>query len=118
MPIFNPSPPTTFVTPRVYSVADAATITPDISLYDAVDITAIAQAFTIANPTGTPANFQKLTIRIKDNGVPRTIVFGTSYVQMGIALPTITILSKILTLGFCYDSVSSKWGLLALQTEI
>ena len=115
MPIYNPP---TFLNPRIQTVTDAATVTPNASTDDAVNITAIAQNFTIANPTGTPVNFQKLTIRIKDNGVPRTIAFGIGYVQMGIALPTITVLSKVLTLGFIYDTVNAKWGFVALQTEI
>ena len=117
MPISNPSPPTTFVTPRVYTIADAATITPDVDSYDAVDITAIAQAFTIANPTGTAVNFQALRIRIKDNGTPRVITWGTAYVSMGSTLPVITVLSKVTTLGFFYNSTTSKWGLVASTTE-
>jgi hypothetical protein len=42
----NPNP----AKERVYSVTDAATVTPDIDIYNHFDITAIAQAFTIANP--------------------------------------------------------------------
>src|SRR3972149_8650673 len=104
---------------RVQSVSNAATITPDSDSYDNVDITAIAQAFTIANPTGTPVNFQKLIIRIKDNGTARAITWGSNYVAGGVALPTTTVLSKILNLGFIYNTANSlnKWKLLASSQE-
>lgn len=107
------------ITSRVQSVTDAATVTPDADANDCVDITAIAQAFTIANPTGTPTNFQKLIIRIKDNGTARAITFGTAYVAGGVALPTTTVISKILTLGFIYNTANSlnKWQLVASAQE-
>lgn len=107
------------ITARVQSVSDAATITPDADANDCVDITAIAQAFTIANPTGTPTNFQKLIIRIKDNGTARAITFGSNYVAGGVSLPTTTVLSKILTLGFIYNTANSlnKWQLVASAQE-
>lgn len=107
------------ITDRVQSVTDAATITPNADTDDCVDITAIAQAFTIANPTGTPTNFQKLIIRIKDNGTARAISFGTNYVAGGVALPTTTVISKILTLGFIYNTANSlnKWQLVASASE-
>lgn len=107
------------LTDRVQSVADAATITPDADSNDCVDITAIAQAFTIANPTGTPTNFQRLRIRIKDNGTARAITFGSAYVAGGTALPTTTVLSKIMLLGFEYDTANglNKWRLVANAQE-
>lgn len=107
------------ITARVQSVSDAATVTPNADSDDCVDITAIAQAFTIANPSGTPTNFQKLIIRIKDNGTARAISFGTAYVAGGVSLPTTTVISKILTLGFIYNSANSlnKWQLVASAQE-
>lgn len=107
------------ITSRVQSVSDAATITPNADSDDCVDITAIAQAFTIANPSGTPTNFQKLIIRIKDNGTARAITFGSGYVAGGTSLPTTTILSKILNLGFIYNTANSlnKWQLVASSQE-
>lgn len=108
------------ITKRVQSVADAATVTPNADNDDCVDITAIAQAFTIANPSGTPTNFQSLVIRIKDNGTARAFTWGNGYVAGGAPLPTTTILSKILTLGFFYNTANSlnKWQLVASSQEI
>lgn len=107
------------ITKRVQSVSNAATITPNADSDDCVDITAIAQAFTIANPSGSPTNFQPLIIRIKDNGTARAITMGASYVAGGVALPTTTVLSKILNLGFQYNTANSlnKWQLIASSQE-
>lgn len=107
------------ITKRVQSVTDASTVTPDADANDCVDITAIAQAFTIANPTGTPTNFQTLVIRIKDNGTARAITWGNGYVAGGVALPSTTILSKILTLGFIYNTANTlnKWQCVASAQE-
>jgi len=107
------------ITSRVQSVSDAATITPAGDSDDCVDITAIAQAFTIANPSGTPTNFQKLIIRIKDNGTARAITWGNGYAAGGVALPGTTVLSKILNLGFIYNTANSlnKWQLVASSQE-
>lgn len=107
------------ITKRVQSVSDAATITPNADTDDCVDITAIAQAFTIANPSGTPTNFQPLIIRIKDNGTARAITWGNGYVAGGTALPTTTVLSKILTIGFFYNTANSlnKWQCVAASQE-
>lgn len=107
------------INPRVQSVSDAATVTPNGDSDDAVDITAIAQAFTIAAPSGTPVNFQKLTIRIKDNGTARAITWNAAFVAGGVALPSTTVVSKILTLGFIYNTANSlnKWQLVASAQE-
>lgn len=102
---------------RVQTVTDAATITPNTDSNDSVDITAIAQNFTIANPTGTPSNFKMLVIRILDNGTGRTITFGNQYRAMGNALPTTTIASKYMILGFFWNTTDSKWDLVSLVNQ-
>lgn len=49
------------------------------------------------NISGTPTDFQKLLIRIKDNGTARAITWGASFEAKGVALPTTTVISKVLT---------------------
>lgn len=107
------------ITQRVQSVADAATITPNADADDFVDITAIAQAFTIANPSGTPTNGQALLIRIKDSGGARGITWGSAYFAGGVALPSTTVSTKILTLGFVYNTANSlnKFQLVSAAQE-
>lgn len=105
----------------IQSTTDAATITPVLTTdnYVYVEITAIGQAFTIANPSGTPYNFQRMLIRIKDNATARAITWGNGYVAAGVALPSTTVLSKIMTLGFIYNTANSlnKWQLVGLAQE-
>jgi hypothetical protein len=107
------------VVPRVQSVSDAATITPNADNDTMVDITAIAQAFTIAAPTGTATNGQVLSIQIKDNGTARAITWNSAYVAGGVALPTTTVISKFTFLTFVYTTAGglNKWRLVGSAQE-
>lgn len=107
------------VNPRVTSVASSATPSPNADTDDLYDLTAQAAAAAFADPSGTPVNGQKLMIRIKDNGTARALTWGTAYVAGGVALPSTTVLSKILTLGFIYNTANSlnKWQLVASAQE-
>ena len=105
------------ITARVATFTSDAT--PDVNSdnYDAVTITALAVAITDVNITGTETNFQKLIFRIKDNGTARAIAWGDDFEDAGVALPTTTVISKLLTVGFIYDSVSAKWGCVAVANQ-
>jgi hypothetical protein len=107
------------VNPRVSSEASSATPTINTDNVDAHSITALAVAITsmTTNLSGTPVNFQKLIIRIKDDGTARAIAWGASFEAKGVALPTTTVISKVLTVGFIYDTVTSKWGCVASAQE-
>lgn len=104
--------------PLVQYVTTEATVTP-LTRIDCVDITALAAAVTIANPNGTGFNFQKLIIRIKDNGTARAITWGSNYVAGGFPLPSTTVLSKIMTCGFMYNTANdlNKWQLVGYAIE-
>ena len=81
--------------------------------------TALAAGATFGAPTGTPVDGQPLVIRIKDNGTARTLAFNASYrAGTDIALPTTTVLSKTMYLGFLYNSADSKWDLIAKVDNI
>ena len=107
------------VKPRGLSEASSATPTIDVNNKTYHTITALAAAITsmTTNLSGTPVDFQPLTIRIKDNATARAITWGASFEARGVALPTTTVLSKVLTVGFIYDSVSAKWGCVASAQE-
>ncbi len=107
------------VTPRFSAEASAAEPTINTDAVDAHSITALAAAITsmTTNLTGTPTNFDKLIIRIKDNATPRAITWGASFEAKGVDLPTTTVTSKVLTVGFIYDTVTSKWGCVAVSQE-
>lgn len=97
------------VTPRIGTVADAATITPTGDSSDMYTVTALAQAATIAAPSGTPTNGQRLIIRFLDNATGRALTWNAIYRAVGITLPTTTTASKTLYVGFIYNSADSKW---------
>lgn len=102
------------------AITDSATPTPTGgSLFNTFDVTALAQAAAFAAPSGTPANWNSLVIRIKDNGTARALTWDSIYVAGGVALPSTTVLSKILTLGFFYNTANSlnKWQCIASAQE-
>ena len=97
------------ITSRVYSGVYDASLAIDSDLYDCAVQTALAGAISIDNPTGTPTDFQPLVYRIKDNGTSRAITWDTDFDATFVALPTATTISKVLVVGFWYDTVKSKW---------
>lgn len=99
---------------RVTSEASNATPTPNVDTTDVHIITALAAGATFGAPTGTPTQGQQLIIRIKDNGTARALNWNAAYrASSDLALPTTTILSKTIYLGFIWNSTDSKWDLLA-----
>lgn len=102
-----------WIQPRVQAVTSAATVTPAGASDDMVTITAQAEALILANPSGTAVQGQKLIIRVKDNATARAITYGTQYRAGDVALPTTTIVSKTLYMGFIFNSTDTKWDLLA-----
>ena len=107
------------ITKRVTTITSHATPTINTDDCDVVTITAQAEAITsmTTNLSGTPTNFQPLIFRIKDDGTARAITWGASFEARGVALPTTTVISKVLTVGFLYDTVTSKWGCVASAQE-
>lgn len=95
---------------NVGSTTSSATPTINVDSYNRYKITALAENITSFTIQGTPQDFQELVVRIKDNGTPRTIAWGTSFEAKGVSLPTTTVANKVLTVKFIYDSVTSKFG--------
>jgi len=104
---------------RVTTTTSSATPSTNVGACDLHSITALATAITsmTTNLTGTGVNGQRLTFRILDNGTARAITWGASFVAKGVALPTTTVISKLLTVGFIYDSVAGTWGCVASAQE-
>lgn len=107
----------TKVPAKVSTVTSASTITPNADVTDIYTVTALAVAPTFAAPSGVPLEGQKLILRIKDNGTARALTWNAIYRAMGTALPTTTVLSKTLYLGFVYNFTDSKWDLIASAQE-
>lgn len=100
---------------RVVSATDTATLTPDITAADQWNMTAQAQALTIANPTGTAYDGQRISFRLKGTAA-RTVAWGTSYLSSGVAtLLATTATTKTHWVHLRYDSAVSKWVCLAVD---
>lgn len=108
--------------PRIVTAASYTTDTGtalDVSTCDEFDVTAQAGDLKLNNPSGTPVNGQKLIVRIKDDGTPRALTYDTQFrASSDLALPTTTVLGKVLYMGFIWDSTDSKWTLLAVLNNI
>jgi len=97
---------------RVTAVASTATLTPNADTTDIAAVTAQAAGLTIAAPTGTPVDGQRLTIRICDNGTTRALTWNAAYVEFAAGqLPVDTIANKTIYAIFWYNSSSMAWEL-------
>jgi hypothetical protein len=107
------------ITKRVTTITSSNAPTINTNNCDCVTITALGTAVSTmsTNLSGNPNNFDSLIFRIKDDGVARSLSWGSAFTAMGVALPTITTAGKVTTVGFSYDSVGSAWGCLAVATQ-
>jgi hypothetical protein len=102
------------------TIASAATITPTAGTTNQYTVTALATAATIAAPSGTPTDGQKLLIRLKDNGVARALTWTTTsgaYRAVGVTLPTTTTAGKVTYVGCVYNSQDTFWDVIAVTTQ-
>lgn len=105
------------ITPRIVSIASASTITPTGNTADQYVITAQAVSTTIAAPSGTPTDGQRLILRIEDNGTAQSLTWTTTsgaYRAVGVSLPTTTVAAKSLYIGMIYNSQDVYWDILAV----
>jgi hypothetical protein len=105
------------IDPRTSTAAATATLTPDISAFDQYNLTAQDQALTVAAPTGTPVDGNKLILRILDNGTARAITWNATYTVIGTTLPTTTTINKMLYVGCIYNSTNTRWDVVAVTTQ-
>jgi hypothetical protein len=103
------------VTPRVLaSTANSATPTLNTDSYDMMVITGQSVAITsfTTNLTGTPTNGQKLWISITGTGAIG-ITWGGSFESSTVLLPSTTISTNRLDVGFVWNVATSKWRCVA-----
>jgi hypothetical protein len=108
------------VNPRIQTVSSAATITPTGDTADEYTVTALATGATIAAPSGSPVDGQKLVLRIKDNGTGRALTWTTSsgaYRAVGVTLPATTTASKVIYIGCIYNSQDTFWDVVAVAQQ-
>lgn len=103
---------------NVQTVSSSSSVTPTTS-NDLVLITNQSTSLTIENPSGVTASEGKdLVIRIKDNGSPVSILFGTKYRAFNDALPITTESSKTLYLGIVYNAIDDKWDVVGISNQL
>lgn len=103
------------VTPRVTALSNpGATPTINTDNCDAVDITGQTANITsmTTNLSGTPTSFQKLWIAITGTAA-RTISWGATFEAGAVALPTTTVTTQRLDVGFIWNGTTSKWRCMA-----
>lgn len=98
------------VTPRVGSTTSSATPTINTDNVDVYKLTAQAVDITsfTTNLSGTPTDGQPLIIQITGTAA-RAITWGASFEASTVALPTTTVSTDMLSVGFLWNSVTSKW---------
>lgn len=102
------------VTPRVSTTTSSATPTINTDTVDMFCLTAQAVDITsfTTNLSGTPTNGQKLWICITGTAA-RAITWGASFEASTVPLPTTTVSTNRLDVGFVWNSVTSKWRCVA-----
>jgi hypothetical protein len=109
------------INPRISSTTSTATLTVNSDSFDQAVITAQAVALSVAAPTGTPVNGQKLTLRFKDNGTAQTIswtITSGGFRVIGCTLPTTTVISKVVYIGCIYNSDETFWDVVSVGQQI
>lgn len=103
------------ITPRVGTDTSSATPTINTDNVDQFGLTAQAVDITsfTTNLSGTPTNGQKLWIYIVGTAA-RAITWGASFEASTIALPTTTVSTNRLDVGFVWNAVTSKWRCVAV----
>ena len=110
--------------PTVISTASVTSpLVWDSSACDQYALTALANALTInADANTSPADGQKMTFRIKDNGTARALTWTTgtakSFRVIGTTLPTTTVVNKIVYVGCIYNAADSRWDVVAVGQEV
>lgn len=95
--------------PLVLSEATATTVTLNVDNQEVYKVTALASNITVANPTGTPYDGQKIRYEFKDNGTTRTITWGTAF--GGGVIPSTTGATTVYMnwVEFRWDAARAKW---------
>jgi hypothetical protein len=107
---------TAYITPRVVVITDGTTVTMNANTTDIAtqSNSQTAGTLTIAAPTGTPSNGQKLILRLLSVNIQTFSWNATFQGSTDLALPTASSGSnKYDYMGFIWNSTNSKWQLLA-----
>lgn len=103
------------VTPRVSTTASSATPTINTDTTDVFGLTAQTVDITsfTTNLSGTPTDGQLLRIYIVGTAA-RAITWGASFESSNVTLPTTTVSTNRLDIGFIWNAATSKWRCVAV----
>lgn len=104
------------ITRRLVTVnVPGATPTTNTDNVDIQNFTGLGTAITsmTTNLSGTPADGDLLEFRFLDDGTARGITWGTSFASTTVTLPTTTVISTTLRVGFEWLASASKWQCIA-----
>lgn len=106
--------PPAYLAPRTGSTTSSATPTINADAVDMYLLTAQTVDITsfTTNLTGTPLEGQKLWIAITGTAA-RAITWGAKFEAGAVALPTTTVTTQRLDVGFVWNTVTSKWRCMA-----
>jgi len=109
------------ITPRIASITTAATITPTSATADVYEVSALASNTTIAAPSGSPVDGQKLILRFKSNSTGGyTFTWTTTsggYRIIGTTLPTTIVASKTIYVGCIWNAADNFWDVVAVGAQ-
>lgn len=94
-------------------------ITPDSDLYDQVNYS-LTGSSSFSNPSGTPTNGQKLSIRLYAASTQTISSWSSSsggYRAIGTTLPTSVPTGKTIYVGCVYNSTDLFWDVVAVATQ-
>lgn len=103
------------ITRRVTTTnAPGATPTTNTDNVDVMNFTGLGTAITsmTTNLSGTPVDGDLIMFRFTDDGTARAITWGASFAATTVALPTTTVISTMLRVGFQYSG--STWKCIAV----
>lgn len=97
------------VNPRSTSITSSATPSINTDTTDNYIVTALAVGATFS-VSGTPVAGQKLLITVTDGGTAEPLAFSSSFeASSTFALPTTTVASTRMDIGFIWNAATSKW---------
>jgi len=104
------------ITRRFVTTTQSATPAINTDNGDIFSITGLAQAVTsfTTNLTGTPVAGQLMMIQITDDGSARGLTWGAKFASTTVTLPTTTVISTLLRVGFQWDTVAAVWQCIAV----
>ena len=104
--------------PTIFSVTDIATLNINPLLCDTQLILNQNTSLTLNTPLNTPHQGSRMSIRLKDNGIARSITWDPVFRPMNAPLPSKTVPGKTLYIDFVYNETDSMYDVLVHKSIV